>query len=118
MPKIKTIKTCIIRAELNNANTFKFTIPNIPFTPDELKIKYVSIIDAAPNTGLYLIKTNLVDFNDFIAVANTDSTTQLDLAYQITKPIGGSYDFIITDINGAPLACTCALAIHCEFLKF
>eukprot|EP00732_Lithocolla_globosa_P003954 Lithocolla_globosa_v1_NODE_3407_length_1681_cov_654.876999.p3 type:complete len:136 gc:universal NODE_3407_length_1681_cov_654.876999:782-1189(+) len=106
---IKNSRTETFYENLSGTNTFSENI-YLDFIPDEIILKNISYYDddgttaVAAKTKLFVLKSTLVSDNSGnIATFPLASAyhEQYHIPFRNVRPIGGTYTFTLTDVDGA-----------------
>eukprot|EP00732_Lithocolla_globosa_P007583 Lithocolla_globosa_v1_NODE_9851_length_661_cov_1215.622112.p1 type:complete len:135 gc:universal NODE_9851_length_661_cov_1215.622112:557-153(-) len=109
---IENFRTETFYDQLSGTNSFEVDI-NCQFIPDEIILKNISAYDNDGTTAdaakdkMFLLKSSLITDNGSI-LASFPYATAYHESYHVpfknVRPIGGTYTFTITDIEGNPPA--------------
>ena len=108
MNDIETYKTItlshIIGTDVDTSPDFSLYI-DVPFTPDEVVLKYVSLCTATAYTEPIAIKTTLLGDDQILAVIPKATVfhESFNTPFRCNKPINTLYDFKIRTILGGRL---------------
>lgn len=96
-----------------------FDIFNLKFKPDEMLVKNI-VIYAAGASGVYVIKSDLVDWYVLGTFTDgLDASSNVYAPFQINKEVNGTYTFTLYKIDGqTPANVTVQVAIQLEFIKY
>lgn len=114
---MKNSQHFMIRQNIAGASSFTQDI-FIRFTPTRLKVHYCYYLNDLEESGMSLLRTNILSADERYLVAFSDGAIVGPTEFMITKPIQGQYTFEITDIFGL-LDNTRAgkIAIDLEFIE-
>lgn len=105
----------IVNADLSTGNVFQRSL-YIEFIPDEVVVRKIHYYEGNSN-GIHLLTSTLA--NDFVAVFNEYTGVCSDLpTYTIQKPIQGSYEFKLTNLDDTIAGIDGQIAIHLEFIQY
>jgi hypothetical protein len=113
------------RNQINSTSCYAYI--NIPFIPDEVVLKNLSVHDgdtaAVSSEPMYLIKTDLINDNYIIHFPKTAAMHEIEnIPFPLKKPISGLYKFSVVDIintvpgNEATFEMFCTLTLI--FIKY
>lgn len=98
-------------------SSFKRNI-NVPFQPDELIIKYSYYQNDGQQLTIYLL-SDLIDTNEIFCLLGDKQYHQLNTVFKMGKPVNGTYEFTIHDLDGQPRVDYVGDFIaHLEFIKY
>lgn len=104
--------------------SFDFTLNNIPFEPDYMVIKSISVYNNGATATLLLLRSNLtnkaIPMLAFPVTAATQSSSPLNLKFPLGKLIDGTYSFDLINVATGFINANIAnmqLAFSVEFVK-
>ena len=103
MSKIEIQKVLTLVGSCGNGqNTFTCHISNLHFTPDEVRLKYISKYDLARSDNIMLLKSDLSNTGDTLATfpKYTTFSEYYDIPFTLGRPIHGNINFSFTKIDG------------------
>src|SRR5690348_5911645 len=103
-------------------SSFDFDIRNVPFEPDYMVIKSLSIYNNGAGDEIFLMRSNLT--NKYLPMLSFDVhtasyTQELDLRFPLGKLVDGTFtfEFIRVSTGGLSNLNLLELAINIEFIK-
>ena len=115
----KTIQNQIVTLYLATVSSVSFTIDNLTFNPDKMKIKSLLFRNLSGSSiGNYIILSDLTDwkpiayFNDQMA-----QTSYMNIKFYLNRQINGTFNLKFVDYLLNPINVDGYLTLHLEFSK-
>ena len=87
----------------NGSNTFSYSVNNLNFIPDEVRLKYVAKYDndVDDSDNFVVLKSELSDNNIMMTFPKVDVFYQnCDIPWTLKYPVNGKINFQFTQIDG------------------
>ena len=116
MPEIKQRKNVFVSAVLAAQSSFNGDVFE-PFNPDEVIVRSIAYYNNGLAQAVRVLLSTLVPDN-VLGSFNESVQDSRKAQFTLQGPVGGTYQFVIVNGNGALLPTTGTINLHLEFVKY
>jgi len=115
----KTIQNQIVTLYLATVSSVSFTIDNLTFTPDKMKIKSLLFRNLSGSSiGNYIILSDLTDWKPLAYFSDQiTQTSYMNIKFYLNRQINGTFNLKFVDYLLNPINVDGYLTLHLEFSK-